>query len=82
MVSRWLHNKMATQLAVKELSHNVRKSTVQSIHNAYRKHLASARLEPQDVVELPTKQHGAGCPLYFGWDLDSKVMMHFMKAVV
>ena len=55
--------KRATQLAVKELDHNLRESTVQ-IHNAYQKHLASARLEPQDVVELPTKQYG--CPLYLG----------------
>ena len=30
-----------SQLAANELSHGVRKSTVQSIHNTYQKHLSS-----------------------------------------
>ena len=59
--------KRATQLAAKELGNDVRKSTVHSICNMYQKHLASARLEPQAVAEMLTKQHG--CLLYIEWDL-------------
>ena len=64
--------KRAQYQAAKKLGHDVRKSTVQSTCSAHRNHLALARLEPQDVVELLIKQHG--CPLYLGRDLDSKVV--------
>ena len=65
--------KRATQLAAKELSHDVKKSTVQSTHNVYQKHLASARLEP-DKAEWPSTLSWMG--------LGFKVMMHLVKAVV
>ena len=64
----------AAQLAAKELGHNVTKSSVQSMRNAYRKHIASAQLDPQAVVALPAKQRGR--PLYLGSDLDSKVIAY------
>ena len=73
MVSRGLDT-------TRQRGHYVTKSTVQSIHSVYQKHLASAMLEPQDVVELLAKQRGH--PLYLGQDLDSQVMMHFVKVVV
>ena len=48
----------AADLAPNEVGHPVKKSTVQSICNMHRKRLASKRLDPQVVAELPLKKRG------------------------
>ena len=45
----------------------MKKSTVQSIRNAYCKHLASKRLDPQAMAELPLKKRSRPFILVQTW---------------
>ena len=80
--------KKATQLAAKELGHDVTKSTVYSICNVNCEYLASAKSESQVVAELLTNQrsHQSSAATHFisdrTWIQKLRPFVQFVKANV